>query len=74
MLRYFHHLVSLVDRHAQSQAVGLKRGKEVFDGIQEIPSECGVAPHFIVMLGIPDQAVPGNSSPASIVERSISRL
>ena len=37
MLGHFHHLVSLVDRHAQSQAVGLKRGKEVFDGIQEIP-------------------------------------
>lgn len=64
MLRYFHHLVSLVDRYAQSQAVGLKSGKEVLDGIQELTPECRVAPHFIVMLGIPDQAVPGNSSPA----------
>lgn len=50
MLRYFHHLVSLVDRYAQSQAVGLKSGKEVLDGIQELTPECRVAPHFIEVI------------------------
>ena len=75
MLRYFHHLVSLVDRYAQSQAVGLKSGKEVLDGIQELTPECRVAPHSIVMLGIPEiRLYPATAAQPSIVERSISRL
>ena len=64
MLRHFHDLVALVDGHAQGKAVGLKGREEVLHRVHEDAGEGRGTPHFVIILGIPDQAVTGYGGPA----------